>query len=148
MAAPTYQQLIQMLSKAESEAGEGATSVAELLAAMFSHRFPHIRVGRPGRFLETVRRIAGPIKHQRLHGSTRRSYLKRRWTPRTRNTMYLGVCECHIICMVYSEFLWNNVMCGWCALKGNIPFWWLYFHSFFARAGLLCWLVHGTYVMV
>ena len=86
-----------VLSKAESEAGDSAASVAELLAAKFSRRFPHIRVGRPGRFLETVRRIAGPIKHQRLNGSACRSYLKHRWTPRTRSTTYLGVCECHIV---------------------------------------------------
>ena len=38
MATLTYQQLIQMLSKAESEAGDGAASVAELLAAKFSWR--------------------------------------------------------------------------------------------------------------
>ena len=38
MATPTYQQLIQMLSKAESEAGDGAVFVAELLAAKFSWR--------------------------------------------------------------------------------------------------------------
>ena len=90
MATPTYQQLIGMLDKAESEAAGGAVSVAELLCSKFSHRFPHIRVGRPGRFLETVRRIAGPIKCQRLKGSARRSYLKRRWAPRTRNMTYLG----------------------------------------------------------
>ena len=53
MATPTYQQLIGMLSKAEREASEGGVSVAELLTAKFSHRFPHIRIGRPGRFLET-----------------------------------------------------------------------------------------------
>ena len=60
MATPTYQQLIQMLSKAESEAGDSAASVAELLAAKFSRRFPHIRVGRPGRFLETVEENCWP----------------------------------------------------------------------------------------
>ena len=38
MATPTYQQLIQMLSKAESEAGDGAASVAEVLIARFSWR--------------------------------------------------------------------------------------------------------------
>ena len=43
MATPTYQQLIQMLSKAESEAAnDSAASVAEILAAKFSHRFPHM----------------------------------------------------------------------------------------------------------
>ena len=36
MATPTYQQLIQMLSKAESEVGDGAAFVAELLTAKFS----------------------------------------------------------------------------------------------------------------
>ena len=97
MATPTYQQLIGMLNKAESEAADGAALVSELLAAKFSRRFPHIRLGRPGRFLETVRRIAGPIDNQRLKGSARRSYLKRQWTPRTRNMTRLGVCECFIL---------------------------------------------------
>ena len=76
MATPTYQQLIGMLSKAEREAADGTVSVAELLTAKFVHRFPHIRIGRPSRFLETVRRIAGPIKLQQLKGSACRSYLK------------------------------------------------------------------------
>jgi hypothetical protein len=93
MATPTYQQLIGILNKA---AAVGAALVSELLAARFSRRFPHIRVGRPGRFLETVR-IAGPINNQRLKGSACRSYLKRRWTPRTRNMTRLGVCECFSI---------------------------------------------------
>ena len=75
MATPTY---IGMLRKA----ADGTVSVAELLTAKFAHRFPHIRIGRPSRFLETVRRIAGPIKLQWLKGSARRSYLKCRWTPR------------------------------------------------------------------
>ena len=90
MAAPTYQELISMLNKAESEAADGAISVAELLTSKFSCCYPHITIGRPGRFLETVRRIAGPVKHQRLKGSARRSYMKRRWTPRTRNVTCLG----------------------------------------------------------
>ena len=76
MATPTYQQLIGMLSKAEREAGGGAPSVAELLSCKFCHRFPHIPIGRPGRFLETVR-IVGPIRRERLKGTARRSYLKR-----------------------------------------------------------------------
>ena len=97
MAAPTYQELISLLNKAESESAGGAVSVAELLTAKFGHRYPHIRIGRPGRFLETVRRIAGPIKHQRLKGSARRSYLKRRWTPRTRNVTSLSEYECLVL---------------------------------------------------
>ena len=95
MATPTYQQLIGMLSKAEREASDGGVSVAELLTAKFSHCFPHIRVGRPGRFLETVR-IAGPMKLQRLKGSARRSYLKRRWAPRNRNVTCVGMYECTV----------------------------------------------------
>ena len=59
MATPTLP-----TAKAESEAGDGTASVAETLAARFSRCFPHIEVLRPGRFLETVRMIAGPIKHQ------------------------------------------------------------------------------------
>ena len=66
MDAPNHQQLIGMLEKAESQAVEGGMSVAELLTSKFANRFPHIRIGRPGRFLETVRQISGPIKHQ-LH---------------------------------------------------------------------------------
>ena len=99
MAAPTYQELIGMLNKTESEASDGAVSVAELLTTKFGHRYPHIKIGRPGRFLETVRRIAGPVKHQRLKGSVRRSYLKRRWTPRTRNVKCLG--EYKMSCPVF-----------------------------------------------
>ena len=52
MAPPTYQQLIGMLSKAEREASVDGVSVAELFTAKFSHRFPHIRIGRPGQFLK------------------------------------------------------------------------------------------------
>ena len=64
MAALTYQELIGMLTKAEGEAADGAVSVAELLTIKFSHRYPHIQIARrPGRFLETVRRIAGPVQH-------------------------------------------------------------------------------------
>lgn len=92
MATPTYQHLIGMLSKAESEAAGGSLSVAELLSCKFSHRFPHVQIGRPGRFLETVRRIAGPIRRERLKGTARRSYLKRHWAPRTRNTTSFGEC--------------------------------------------------------
>ena len=109
-----------MLSKVESEAGDSAASVAEFLAAKFSRRFPHVRVGRPGWFLETVRRIAGPIKHQRLNGSARRSYLKRRWTPRTRNTTYLGLCECHIVWCIPNFVVYRTFK------RNIIPFWWLF----------------------
>ena len=74
MATPTYQQLIGMLTKAEREASDGGVSVAELLTAEFARRFPHVRIGRLGRFLETAR-IAGPVKLQRLKGSARRVHV-------------------------------------------------------------------------
>ena len=100
MAARTYQELIGMLNKAEGEAADGAVSVAELLTTKFSHHYPHIPIGRPGRFLETARRIAGPVQHQQLKGSARRSYMKRRWTPRTRNVTYLGECVLSCVCVI------------------------------------------------
>lgn len=69
MAAPTYKELIRMLNEAEREATVGTVSVAELLTAKFSCRYPHNRTARPGHFLETVGRIVSPVRHQRLKGS-------------------------------------------------------------------------------
>ena len=109
--------LICMLNKAESEAADGAVSVAELLTTKFGYCYPHIRIGRPGHFLETVRRIAGPVKNQRLKGSARRSYMKRQWTPRTRNMMCLG--ECLILCCTCTKFYSTPT---WYALKRVIYF--------------------------
>ena len=88
-SAPTYLELIQLLNESESAAIDPCNvhSTAEILTTRFSERYPHIKIGRPGRFLETVRRIDGPIKSDRLKGTSRRSYLKRKWTPRTRNTV-------------------------------------------------------------
>ena len=79
MATPTNQQLIQMLSKAEtqSEAGDDAASVAELLAAKFSWCSLTSEYRKSWSwFLETVRRIAGPIKHQGEIRSVHRCYSK------------------------------------------------------------------------
>ena len=60
-------------------------STAEVLTAKFSELFPHVKIGRPGRFLETVRRLQAPLRSGRLKGSCHRSYLKRTWMPRLRN---------------------------------------------------------------
>jgi len=98
---PTYKELIELLNDAESVA-ESALSPAELVAEEFRQCYPHIYIGRPGRFLETIRRIAGPITNQRLNASSQRSYLKRQWKPRIRNTtdqcqgtqMYI-ISTCH-----------------------------------------------------
>ena len=87
MTAPTYQQLIELLEEAEKLASQpGAVlSAAELLNTNFSRLYPHIKIGRPGRFLETVRRINGPLLKGKLEGSCRESYLRKEWKPRIRN---------------------------------------------------------------
>ncbi len=87
MSAPTYQELIGLLTEVEGVVlcQHGALSTAELLTTRFSELYPHIKIGRPGRFLETVRRIEGPIRNGKLKGSPQKLYLERQWTPRTRN---------------------------------------------------------------
>ena len=82
MAEPTYKDLIDLLNEAE----KADNSTAEVLATLFCEAYPHISVSRPARLLETVRRIAGPVKCGKLKGSARTLYLKRTWTPRIRNT--------------------------------------------------------------
>ena len=89
MDGPTYADLIKVLEEAESVGCEA--SITKTLLAKFSSRFPHIQISRPSRFLDTVRRIAAPTRpstvgEAKLDGSPLRSYLKRRWTPRIRNT--------------------------------------------------------------
>ena len=82
---PTYQDLIQLLGEAEREQDD-QRSTAEVLTARFRQLYPHIEICRPGRFLATVQQIDGPIRNNRLKGSSRKLYLKRIWTPRIRNT--------------------------------------------------------------
>jgi hypothetical protein len=72
------------------ERPEGNSSMAELLVTRFRELYPHIPIGRPGRFLETVRRIEAPVRGGTLKGSDRKSYLKRKWAPRIRNTTAQG----------------------------------------------------------
>ena len=89
MGSPTYQQLIDLLAEAESISShpQCVLSTAEILTTNFSHLFPHIKIGRPGRFLETVRRINSPLTKAVWTGEvTKQTYLKRSWIPRTRNT--------------------------------------------------------------
>lgn len=90
MSQPTYKELIQLLSEAEKDQSD-MQSTAELLAARFRDLYPHVSISRPGRFLETVRRIAGPIQNSKLKGVSRKLYLKRRWSPRSRNTVAQGM---------------------------------------------------------
>ena len=70
MSAPTYQELIELLSEAERKTADphSKLSPAEVLTTSFSQRYPHIPIGRPGRFLETVQRISSPLKHSKWRG--------------------------------------------------------------------------------
>ena len=81
----TYKEIIEVLDKADSATG-CTQSASEFVYQEFMQRHPNIYIGRPSRFLETARRIAGPIKNGKLQGTARESYLKRQWTPRVRNT--------------------------------------------------------------
>ena len=54
MSHPTYSELIQLLSEAERDQSD-LQSVAELLAGRFCDLCPHIKISRPGRFLETAK---------------------------------------------------------------------------------------------
>ena len=81
---PTYQELISLLNDAESVT-DGVLSTAELVAEEFRLWYPHIYIGRPRRFLETMKRISGLIVNQKLNESSEKSYLKRQWKPRITN---------------------------------------------------------------
>ena len=87
----TYQDIVEIVNEADS-ATVKTLCTAEFVYKKFKQRHPQIYIGRPSRFLETARRIAGPIKNQRLKGSAKESYLKRKWKPRIRNisTKYQG----------------------------------------------------------
>ena len=90
MAQPTYKVMIRLLEQAEAQAGP-QLSVAEALTVNFSELYPHIEIARPGRFLETVKRISAPVKSGTLKKSDRRSYLERCWAPRIRNLTFKGM---------------------------------------------------------
>ena len=81
----TYKEIIEVLEKADG-ATYSTQSTSKLVYQEFTQHHPNIYVGRPSRFLETARRIAGPIKNGKLQGTARESYLKRQWKPRVRNT--------------------------------------------------------------
>ena len=103
MSAPTYKELIQLLNEAESvtSSHHSVLSIAELLTMNFSHLYPHIEIGRPGRFLETVRRINSPVRSYTWKGTTsKQSYLRRLWSPKIRNTksQYEGMPPIEHVC--------------------------------------------------
>ena len=114
VAAPTYQELICMLNKAESEAADGAVSVAELLTTKFG-LLPTHKNWKTWSFFGDGEKDCWPSEE--LKGSARRSYMKRQWTPRTRNMMCLG--ECLILCCTCTKFYSTPT---WYALKRVIYF--------------------------
>ena len=126
VSTPTYRELIKLLNKAETAASSrqpGVLSTAELLTTQFSRLYPHIKIGRPGRFLETVRRIDGPIRNGKLKGTCRQSYLKRRWTPRTRNpgTQCEGMYN-YTACLSVLGMIVSVLPRNWPRRKGRVEF--------------------------
>lgn len=80
MQKPTYGELIELLDVAEKSANDTGESVSERLCSQFCELYPHIPIGRPGRFCDTVQRLAAPTRSSSrgkpLYGSPLRSYLK------------------------------------------------------------------------
>ena len=93
----TYQVIIEILNKADREK-DSSVSTAEFVYEEFKKRYPVIQIGRPSRLLDTARRIAGPIRNQKLKGSAKKSYLKREWKPRIRNV----ATKCPGIAIIYN----------------------------------------------
>ena len=57
---PSYGDLIDLLEDVETDNESGA--IADILCEKFATSYPHIPINRPGRFLNTVRRLAAPTK--------------------------------------------------------------------------------------
>ena len=86
---PTYGDLIDLLKDSE-DCVDKSTSVPEVLYAKFQHAYPHVSIGRPKRFYDTVKRIAAPTQSSlrgdsKLSGSPLVAYRSKEWVPRTRN---------------------------------------------------------------
>jgi len=79
---PTYGQLIDILERSSDQ---------DSLLLEVKNEFPLLQnIGRPGRFFNTVQRIAAPtlsstLGSAKLAGSPLKTYRKRVWEPRTRN---------------------------------------------------------------
>ena len=85
--SPSYGELIDLLSDAEQESKEHAP---ELLVVKVKQIYPHVSIGRPARFFDTVTRLAAPTRPSvigppKLCGSPLSLYRKREWIPRIRN---------------------------------------------------------------
>ena len=91
----TYQEIIEILNRADS-ATDSTQSTAEFVYEEFKKSHPQIYIGRPSRFLETARRIAAPIRNEKIKGSAKSSYLKRQWKPRIRNVTTKCQGNCYV----------------------------------------------------
>ena len=101
MSVPTYQELIELLNQAEKDTTDPRSvfSTAEVLTTAFVQRYPHIRISRPGRFLETVHRISSPLRHRKWTAKlTKEDYLKQEWSPRIRSSGTMG--KLHSFCIM------------------------------------------------
>jgi len=83
---PSYGELIDLLSDAERELKEHAP---ELLCDKVRQRYPHVSIGQPARFFDTVTCLAAPTRPShtgppKLCGSPLSLYRKRDWIPRAR----------------------------------------------------------------
>lgn len=84
---PTYGGLIDLYLIVEREDFNDET----VLCAKFKELYPHICIGRPRRFFETVQRIVAPVRPSSLGtvsitDSASVTYRKRKWLPHSRNT--------------------------------------------------------------
>ena len=91
---PTYGELIDLLEDAEREcAHSGSLPIEEVLCTNFRQKYPHVYIGRLGRFYDTVTRFAAATRPSATRGQTELSgsplshYRKRIWKPRIRNTV-------------------------------------------------------------
>lgn len=93
----THGELIELLYFAESKCEKhNDIELSELLVTLFKERHPSIYIGRPRRFLDTVRRIAAPtrpsmIGESKIDGDCLRAYMKKTWKPKIRNPAPTGM---------------------------------------------------------
>jgi len=83
---PSYGEMIDLLSDVE----KSCIDVPETLCTQFRNLYPHIPIGRPDRFHDTVQRLAAPTRPSlrgpsRLQGSPLVTYRKRIWNPKINN---------------------------------------------------------------
>ncbi len=103
---PTYGKLIDLLEEVEVNSSYIEISTAEVLASRFCSEYPHLTISRPGRFYDTVQRIAAPTRpssvgEEKLKGSPLSLYMKRVWKPRTRNIIR-SMWVYHVDCILAS----------------------------------------------